>query len=264
VSWYSFDPIAATYDATRTLDPRAIEGALRALAREFPCARFPRVLDVGIGTGRLAFPFARRGYRVVGIDISNGMLARFRRHRARSRDLGVEAVRADATGMPFEDGAFDIAYWVHVLHLIPAWRRAVDEALRVTRPGGVIVYQRTEGGRDIERLDREYVRILGSLGQRRPRVGVRRRSTVLDYLESRGCRVERRPRRWEWVERVSVREALHHHDIRTYSMTRFAPIEVHHEAMRRLRRWAAEELGPPDRRYRVVGAVAFDVARLPR
>jgi ubiquinone/menaquinone biosynthesis C-methylase UbiE len=264
VPWYSFDPIAASYDETRTLDRRAIDAALGELAREFPPARFPRVLDVGIGTGRLAFPFARQGFRVVGIDISTGMLDRFRRHRARRSSGRVDAVRADATRMPFGEGTFDMAYWVHVLHLIPAWRRALDEALRVTRPGGVLVYPRTEGGRDIEVLDREYVRILRSLGFRRPRVGARRRSTTLAYLESQGCKVERRAARWEWVERVSVREALHYHDIRTYSMTRFAPLGAHREAMKRLRRWAAEELGRPDRRYRVVGAVSFDLARIPR
>ncbi len=262
--WYSFDPIADTYDATRTLDVRAIDRALTALTREFPPHRFREVLDVGIGTGRLAFPFARHGYRVVGIDISTRMLERFRRRRARRDRRAVGALRADATRMPFRDGAFDMAYWVHVLHLVPQWRRALDEAVRVTRPGGVLVYARTEGGRDIDELAAEYLRILRSLGYRRPRLGARRQETVLRYLGSLGCEVERRRVRWEWEERVSVGEALHYHSLRTYSMNRFAPLEVHREAMRRLRTWAARELGPRNRRYPVMGAVAFDLAWIPR
>ena len=261
--WYSFDPIASSYDRTRTLDPRAISAALEVIARRFPPVRYRRALDVGIGTGRLAFPFADRGYRVIGVDISPAMLARFRRRRARRPGIAIQAVRADATRLPFPDGSFDLAYWVHVLHLIPGWKRAIDEAMRVTRPGGVLFNLRTEGGRDLEALSDEYHRMLGSLGYRRPRVGVRRRETVLHYLESRGCRVRRRTDRWEWIERVSVGEALHNLDIRTYAMARHAPLRVHRRAMKELRRWAARELGPAERRYRVVGAVRFDEIRLP-
>lgn len=261
--WYSFDPIAPSYDRTRTLDPRAMAAALDVMVHRFPPARYRRVLDVGIGTGRLAFPIAGRGYRVVGVDISRAMLARFRRRRARRPTAPVQAVRADATRLPFPDRSFDLAYWVHVLHLVPAWKGALDEVLRVARPGGVLLNLRTEGGRDIDALSDEYHRILRALGYPRPRVGVRRRETVLRYLESRGCRVGRRTDRWEWEERVSVGEAMHNLDIRSYSMARHAPLPAHRRAMHELHRWAARELGPPERRYRVVGSVRFDEIRAP-
>jgi ubiquinone/menaquinone biosynthesis C-methylase UbiE len=264
VPWYSFDPIASSYDRTRTLHRRAIDAALRVVERRFPPARYSRVLDVGVGTGRLAVPFARHGYRVVGVDLSNRMLEHLRRRRTGLPVNALRAVRADATRLPFADRTFDLAYWVHVLHLIPRWKAAVDETLRVTRPGGVLLNIRTEGGREIEELFDEYHRILAAAGYRRPRVGVRHRETLLRHLERRGCTVRRRTARWEWEERVSVGEALHYLEIRSYSWTRFAPLPVHRRAMNQVRAWAARELGAPDRRYRVVGAVRFDEARTPR
>jgi SAM-dependent methyltransferase len=48
-------------------------------------------------------------------------------------------LQADATRLPLADKVFGCALAVHVLHLIPDWRAAVDEAMRVLRPGGVLV-----------------------------------------------------------------------------------------------------------------------------
>jgi SAM-dependent methyltransferase len=51
----------------------------------------------------------------------------------------VPLAQADATRLPFAAGAFGSVLAVHVLHLIPDWRVAVDEAVRVLRPGGALV-----------------------------------------------------------------------------------------------------------------------------
>ncbi len=66
--------------------------------------------------------------------------------------------RADATRLPFQDGAFAGAYACHVLHLIPDWRGAARELVRVTRHGGIVLVDR--GGwstllREIEGVFRE-------------------------------------------------------------------------------------------------------------
>ncbi len=68
-----------------------------------------RVLELGIGTGRLAVPMANAGLRVVGVDASDAMLARL---RARDGDGRVEAILGDMTDL-LPDGPFDavlIAY----------------------------------------------------------------------------------------------------------------------------------------------------------
>ena len=68
-----------------------------------------RVLELGVGTGRLAVPMAAAGLRVVGIDTSSAMLAKL---RERDRDRRVESILGDmAEDLP--DGPFDailIAY----------------------------------------------------------------------------------------------------------------------------------------------------------
>ena len=107
-----------------------------ALPREGCC------LEIGVGTGRIALPLTRLGIRVVGVDISTEML---RKLRAKSRSVPVAL--ADATRLPFQDRTFSSAIASHVLHLVPEWRSAVDELMRVVSPGGVVLASRGSGAR---------------------------------------------------------------------------------------------------------------------
>jgi len=69
-----------------------------------------RVLDVGCGTGRHAVEFARRGYRVTGVDISGGMLAEARK-LSTGAGVNVEWVRSPAQDF-VASSPFDAAYSV--------------------------------------------------------------------------------------------------------------------------------------------------------
>jgi len=73
----------------------------------YPVPTGSRILDVGCGTGRHAREFARRGYRVTGVDLSPGML-RVAREKAAAENLQIEFVEADATNFLL-DGMFDYA-----------------------------------------------------------------------------------------------------------------------------------------------------------
>jgi SAM-dependent methyltransferase len=66
-----------------------------------------RLLDVGTGPGRHAIEFARRGVRVVGIDISSKFL-NLARERASEEGIAVSFFEMDALQLPFED-EFDVA-----------------------------------------------------------------------------------------------------------------------------------------------------------
>jgi len=56
--------------------------------------------------------------------------------------------QADATRLPFPDHQFGAAVASHVFHLIPEWRDALAEVIRVVRPGGLFLSSR--GGSDRE------------------------------------------------------------------------------------------------------------------
>jgi SAM-dependent methyltransferase len=67
-----------------------------------------RALELGIGTGRIALPLARRGVSVHGIDLSKAMVARLRAKRD-GEDIGVTIGDFATTTV---DGSFSLAYLV--------------------------------------------------------------------------------------------------------------------------------------------------------
>ncbi len=89
-------------------------------------------LDSGCGTGALALALAPNVGEVVGVDPRADYLEA-------GRALAPENVRfleGDATALPFEYGAFDIAACLRLLHHVRRPELAVSELARVTRPGG--------------------------------------------------------------------------------------------------------------------------------
>jgi SAM-dependent methyltransferase len=131
----AFDPERADYDRTRGLPTNLAEAVADTLAGEF-AGKAP-VLEVGVGTGRMALPLVARGIRMVGLDLSPSMLARLRENAGGRTPFPL--VIADATRLPFADRGVGSVLAVHVLHLIPDWRAAVAEFARVVRPSGSVV-----------------------------------------------------------------------------------------------------------------------------
>jgi SAM-dependent methyltransferase len=68
--------------------------------------RATRILDIGCGTGRHSIELAGRGYSVVGIDLSDSMLAKARA-KAQANRVAVEFVQADARHLQFRN-EFDL------------------------------------------------------------------------------------------------------------------------------------------------------------
>ena len=129
----SFDKLAPSWEG-RISDERLapVKVALGALA-EPPAT----VLDLGTGTGRVARIVAEAWpqSKVVGADVSPGMIDEARR-------LGgdVHYDVADASALPYEDGAFEL---VTLSNMIPFF----DELARVTAPGGSVIVAFTMGDR---------------------------------------------------------------------------------------------------------------------
>lgn len=90
-------------------------------------------LDDGCGTGILLPDLIARCDRVTGLDLSPEMLA-----QAGRRAPGVELRRGDLESLPFADGAFATVICRGSLHHVPSRERALAEAWRVLRPGGLL------------------------------------------------------------------------------------------------------------------------------
>ena len=101
-----------------------------------------RVLEVGAGTGRYSIALAKEGMDVTAVELVESNLALLREN---SRGLtNLRSCQGDATDLSrFPDGAFDVTLvFGPMYHLYEAEEvhRAIDEAVRVTRPGGVILF----------------------------------------------------------------------------------------------------------------------------
>src|SRR5439155_24677412 len=101
----AFDRAADYYDRTRAVSPRAMAGVVGLLAAEY--RERGRVLEVGVGTGRIALPLAEAGVAVAGVDLSRPMMDRLVQ-KAGGRSPVPLAV-ADATTLPFAGGTFGAA-----------------------------------------------------------------------------------------------------------------------------------------------------------
>src|SRR5438874_10853336 len=95
-------------------------------------------LDAGCGTGFLSFELAGRGHRVTGVDFAPAMIAEARR-KAADRALAVRLEEADAEQLPFASASFDLVISRHLLWTLPHPEAAIDEWIRVLRPGARLV-----------------------------------------------------------------------------------------------------------------------------
>jgi ubiquinone/menaquinone biosynthesis C-methylase UbiE len=96
-------------------------------------------LDAGCGTGFLTFELAARGHHVIGVDFAPSMIAEARRKSGERGLSSVEFEEADAEQLPFRPASFDLVISRHLLWTLAHPEAAIDEWIRVLRPGGRLV-----------------------------------------------------------------------------------------------------------------------------
>jgi len=97
-----------------------------------------RVLEYGCGPGSLAFPLARHGAIVTGIDISEVAIEQARA-KARARALDLQFDVMDAEQLSFEPQSFELICGRAILHHLDL-RKAAAELARVLRPDGKAIF----------------------------------------------------------------------------------------------------------------------------
>lgn len=128
-----FDAVARRYDRTNTVLSLGRDRHWRRVTRaELDAGPGDTVLDLAAGTAVSTVEHTRSGAWCLAADFSVGML-----HAGRSR--AVPKVAADATRLPFGDGAFDAVTISFGLRNIVDHVAGLREMARVTRPGGRLV-----------------------------------------------------------------------------------------------------------------------------
>ncbi len=102
---------------------------------------FVEILDLGTGTAQIPIELCRRAsnVRVLAIDLAAEMLhvAKLNVELASLRER-IKLDRVDGKQLPYPDGRFDAVISNSIVHHIPEPRAVLSEAVRVTRPGGLI------------------------------------------------------------------------------------------------------------------------------
>lgn len=239
---YNFDRISNRYDETRALPAGVPEAICDWVLRRLPDD--PAITELGVGTGRIALPFIRRGVRYTGFDISDQML-----NRARMKlegGLGRSRLEiADVTGhLPVADSTQDAVVAVHILHLVDA-TRALAQVRRILRPGGALIWGFQHHGEESPRyrIRQRFHAYAQEMGFHRSRDFFVKEARTL--LESWGARSERHVVA-RWTVQSTPREALASVENRTFSSTWEMEDSVLQEAVRRTLQWAQGEYGDLD------------------
>jgi cyclopropane fatty-acyl-phospholipid synthase-like methyltransferase len=120
-----------------------------------------RILDLGCGWGRVTCALARRGYNVVGVDLSDNLLA-YARQAAAGLGLNIQFKTGSMLKIPYPDETFNkiICLWGAFNHLLTRSEQvlSLDEMYRVLRPGGRSLIEMGNGE------SKRYRRILANEG----------------------------------------------------------------------------------------------------
>lgn len=230
------------FDRFRRYPEGVRERIAQAILAALPQEGKPVLLELGVGTGAMAMLLVGR-CRYLGLDSDPEMLHLFREKTAGLED--VVAVEADARAIPLPSGSVDGVLVSRFWHLIPDWRGVLTEALRVLRPGGVLleawehIWSPTE-----EALFRVWEEALEARGMRVDRgLARRRRQEVREALKALGLRpAVRLVARWR--ERREIEEFVDLLQAKVFHFAQAVPEALHLEAMGAVQAFV-EKLGGP-------------------
>ena len=130
-----FRRMAPVYDIIEFFVAHIREG----IAKEVELPKDAKILDMACGTGSQSIAFAKRGFFVVGVDLSPDMLARTKKKI--KKDMSVTFLCQDASHIPYPNSYFDLSIISFGLHDMPEeiGIAILEEMKRVTKPNGDII-----------------------------------------------------------------------------------------------------------------------------
>lgn len=131
-----WDKVSPVYDAFEKLFNGDVFDGMSERAAEYidPC---DDVLECACGTGAISIRLAAKCRSLTATDMSSDMLRRC--ERKLKNCYNVRFRKADITALKCPDGRFDKVVAGNVIHLLPDPAAAVNELLRVCRPGGKVI-----------------------------------------------------------------------------------------------------------------------------
>ncbi|HMB51898.1 MAG TPA: class I SAM-dependent methyltransferase [Thermoanaerobaculia bacterium] len=267
----SFDAQAADFDLRAGLPvevARRVATVVAGLAPPGPGL----FLDLGAGTGQVGVhlapePVSGGRARYVGLDLSAGMLAVFRRKLGGVPGEGGVLVRADAgQRWPVADGSARLVFLSRAAHLLPP-EVLVDEALRVASPAGaVVVLGCARSPRDGLRaeLRRRMRQLLAEHGGVEPRRAGAAQGKIAGALAARGGEVlpETTAASWRVVHRA--RDAVAGWRAKPGLGGRTLAPKVQEEVLRRLEDWIRDKYGSLDVEAEATERYRLAAIRLPK
>ncbi len=182
-----YQRLAPMYDRMEALSERRFRPWRQKL---WALVHGPRVLEVGVGTGK-NMPFWPRDVNMTVIDLTPGMLDRARR-RAKELHLKVDLHLGDVQMLDFPDATFDEAVATFVFCSVPDPILGLRELKRVVKPGGQIIlleHMRSPNavvGKIMDVLNPLVVRIMGANVNRRTVENVQEAGLIIDRVEDLG------------------------------------------------------------------------------
>lgn len=100
------------------------------------------VLDIGCGAATQCIIWAQDGYRMHGLDVSEGLIA-IGRKRAQEAGQAIELLTGTAAELPWPDASMDVCLMPELLEHVSDWGTCLNECARVLRPGGILYISTT-------------------------------------------------------------------------------------------------------------------------
>lgn len=244
-----FGRVAEDYETTRGIPDHFMDELIEDLITTCNLTPETLVLDLGCGAGRFVRNLASQKIPTIGIDISKGMLEKACLNQASEHLYWADLVSCDAVALPFQQGLFTGILAIHLFHLLSDWQEALNEVLRVLKPGGSLVTGYVEGVTHGSFLNRLYRRRRAELGYFYDHPGAHS-DEIIALLRVEGATIE--THQFSTFAEAPIHQTLTFLDQRVFSsMWRNLPDVVHRQIMQEVHASATSQFKNLDDKERV-------------